>query len=151
MHEPCSGVTDGYSYEDPFTHLEGRYPQVWMADHHKNLSHQTRRRRLGTPHQRRMVRGVYIQRASSERLTVEAALKRYLAEISPNKRLTSAANEARYAKPLTQHMGKYSLATLSSESSGGATRSRMADQRVAVVAPVVVAGNLPTVMLSWLI
>lgn len=36
-----------------------------------------------------MVRGVYIQRASSERLTVEAALKRYLAEISPTKRPTS--------------------------------------------------------------
>src|SRR5690625_2963481 len=53
MHEPCSGVTDGYNYEDPLTHLEGRYPQVWMADHHKNLSHQTRRRRLGTPHRRR--------------------------------------------------------------------------------------------------
>lgn len=38
-----------------------------------------------------MVRGVYIQRASSERLTVEAALKRYLAEISPTKRPTSLA------------------------------------------------------------
>lgn len=62
-----------------------------------------------------MVRGVYIQRASSERLTVEAALKRYLAEISPTKRPTSAASEARHAKPLIQHLGKYSLAALSSE------------------------------------
>src|SRR5690554_3043800 len=62
-----------------------------------------------------MVRGVYIQRASPERLTVEAALKRYLAEISPTKRPTSAASEARHAKPLIQHLGKYSLAALSSE------------------------------------
>lgn len=62
-----------------------------------------------------MVRGVYIQRASSERLTVEAALKRYLAEISPTKRPTSAASEARHAKPLIQHLGKYCLAVLSSE------------------------------------
>lgn len=62
-----------------------------------------------------MVRGVYIQRASSARLTVEAALKRYLAEISPTKRPTSAASEARHAKPLIQHLGKYSLAALNSE------------------------------------
>ena len=62
-----------------------------------------------------MVRGVYIQRASSERLTVEAALKRYLAEISPTKRPTSAASEARHLKPLIQHLGKYSLTALSSE------------------------------------
>lgn len=52
---------------------------------------------------------------SSARLTVEAALKRYLAEISPTKRPTSAASEARHAKPLIQHLGKYSLAALSSE------------------------------------
>jgi len=36
-----------------------------------------------------MVRGVYIQRSPSERMTVEAALKRYLAEVSPTKRPSS--------------------------------------------------------------
>lgn len=30
-----------------------------------------------------MVRGVYIQRAPAERMTVEDALKHYLAEVSP--------------------------------------------------------------------
>lgn len=30
-----------------------------------------------------MVRGVYIQRASAERMTVEAGLKRYLKEVTP--------------------------------------------------------------------
>jgi hypothetical protein len=34
-----------------------------------------------------MVRGVYIQRAPAERMTVADALKRYLAEVSPTKRL----------------------------------------------------------------
>lgn len=33
-----------------------------------------------------MVRGVYIRRAQSERMTVEAALKRYLGEVTPTKR-----------------------------------------------------------------
>src|SRR5690625_853194 len=62
-----------------------------------------------------MVRGIYVQRASSERLTVEAALKRYLAEVSPTKRPTSAASDVRHSKPLIQHLGKYSLAALSPE------------------------------------
>lgn len=31
-----------------------------------------------------MVRGVYIQRSGSERMTLEAALKRYLSDISPH-------------------------------------------------------------------
>ncbi|HEX7326167.1 MAG TPA: site-specific integrase, partial [Rhodanobacteraceae bacterium] len=33
-----------------------------------------------------MVRGVYIQRAASERMTLAAALWRYLAEVTPTKR-----------------------------------------------------------------
>ena len=33
-----------------------------------------------------MVRGVYIQRSGSERLTLENALQRYLREVSPNQK-----------------------------------------------------------------
>jgi len=62
-----------------------------------------------------MVRGVYIQRAPSERMTVADALKRYLAEVSPTKRPSSAASDARHSKPLIQHLGKYSLAALTPE------------------------------------
>lgn len=62
-----------------------------------------------------MVRGVYIQRAPSERMTIEEALKRYLSEVSPTKRPASAASDARHAKPLMQHLGKYSLAALTPE------------------------------------
>ena len=36
-----------------------------------------------------MVRGVFIQRAASERMTFEAAMKRYLAEVTPTKRPTT--------------------------------------------------------------
>lgn len=62
-----------------------------------------------------MVRGVYIQRASAERMTVADALKRYLAEVSPTKRPASAASDIRHSKPLIQQLGKYSLAALTPE------------------------------------
>jgi len=62
-----------------------------------------------------MVRGVYIQRGPSERTSVEQALQRYLAEVSPTKRPASAESDARHARPLIAHLGKYSLAALSPE------------------------------------
>ena len=61
-----------------------------------------------------MVRGVYIQRAPAERLTVADALKRYLAEVSPTKRPTSAASDARHAnrrkRPPSKYMNLLALA-----------------------------------------
>ncbi|EKO3576822.1 site-specific integrase [Vibrio metschnikovii] len=62
-----------------------------------------------------IVRGVYIKRSSSERLTIEEALKRYLAEISPTKRPATAACDARHSKPIIKALGKYSLAALTPE------------------------------------
>ncbi|MBL1319688.1 MAG: site-specific integrase [Methylophaga sp.] len=62
-----------------------------------------------------MVRGVYIQRGSAERMTVAVALKRYLAEVSPTKRPSSAASDIRRSKSLIQSLGKYSLAALTPE------------------------------------
>ncbi len=62
-----------------------------------------------------MVRGVYIQRAPSDRMTIEDALKRYLSEVSPTKRPASADSDARHSKPLMQNLGKYSLAALTPE------------------------------------
>jgi hypothetical protein len=59
-----------------------------------------------------MVRGMYIQRAPSERMTVESALKRYLKEVTPTKRPFTQASDEQRAKPLIQHLGKYSLAAL---------------------------------------
>jgi integrase len=62
-----------------------------------------------------MVRGVYIQRSGSERMTLEAALKRYLSEVTPTKKPSTQRGETSKAKKLTAELGKYSLAALSSE------------------------------------
>lgn len=62
-----------------------------------------------------MVRGVYIQRSGSERMTLEAALKRYLSDITPTKKPSTQRGETSKAKKLTEHLGKYSLAALSAE------------------------------------
>ncbi|MCX2694088.1 site-specific integrase [Pseudomonas sp. DCB_CB] len=62
-----------------------------------------------------MVRGVYIQRSGSERMTLEIALKRYLTDITPTKKPTTQRGEISKAKKLTEHLGKYSLAALSAE------------------------------------
>lgn len=62
-----------------------------------------------------MVRGVYIQRGPAERMTVEVALNRYLREVTPTKRESTQAGERKKALALTRHLGKYSLAALSSE------------------------------------
>ncbi|WP_237173554.1 site-specific integrase [Paracandidimonas lactea] len=62
-----------------------------------------------------MVRGVYIQRAPGERMTVEAALKRYLREVTPTKRESTRISEHKKAQPLLRHLGKYSLAALSAD------------------------------------
>lgn len=62
-----------------------------------------------------MVRGAFVQRAPAERTTVEAALKRYLTEVTPSKRPQSQLGEQRRARPLIKHLGKYSLAALTPE------------------------------------
>ncbi len=62
-----------------------------------------------------MVRGVYIQRSGSKRLTLEKAFQRYLCEVSPTKKPTTQRAEATKAQQLIQHLGKYFLTALSSE------------------------------------
>ena len=62
-----------------------------------------------------MVRGIYIQRGPAERMTVEAALTRYLREVTPTKRESTQVGERKKALALIQHLGKYSLAALSAE------------------------------------
>jgi hypothetical protein len=57
-----------------------------------------------------MVRGVYIRRSGSEKMTLEAALNRYLSDITPTKKPTTQRGETSKAKKLIEHLGKYSLA-----------------------------------------
>jgi len=62
-----------------------------------------------------MVRGVYIKRATADRMTVSAAVDRYLKEVTPTKRPSSQEAEKRRAEILKSHLGKYSLAALTPE------------------------------------
>ncbi|QQN98426.1 tyrosine-type recombinase/integrase [Pseudomonas sp. SW-3] len=74
-----------------------------------------------------MVRGVYIQRSGSERMTLEAALKRYLSDVTPTKKPTTQRGEISKAKKLIEHLGKYSLAALSAEIIAGFRDKRLSE------------------------
>jgi len=68
-----------------------------------------------------MVRGVYIDRAPSERMTLRAAMDRYLAEVTPTKSKTTITREKNRVKPILKVLGDYSLAAI--------TPQRVADYR----------------------
>ncbi|MEO8999517.1 MAG: site-specific integrase [Rhodanobacter sp.] len=59
-----------------------------------------------------MVRGVFIERGASERLTFCKALDRYLAEVTPTKKPATQRTEIERAKPLRQYFGAYALAAI---------------------------------------
>jgi integrase len=59
-----------------------------------------------------MVRGVFVNRASSHRLTVSAALDRYHAEVTPTKRSSTAKRERALSKFVREELGDYSLVSL---------------------------------------
>jgi len=59
-----------------------------------------------------MVRGVYIQRSQSERLTVAAALDRYLSEVTPTKKASTQNAELNKSNRLRAAFGGYSLAAV---------------------------------------
>ncbi|PKM01302.1 MAG: integrase, partial [Gammaproteobacteria bacterium HGW-Gammaproteobacteria-7] len=62
-----------------------------------------------------MVRGMYLQRAPSERLTFEKAMKRYLTEVTPTKRPFTQKGEHQRSVPLIDFFGKYALAGVTAE------------------------------------
>ncbi|KAF3998521.1 tyrosine-type recombinase/integrase [Glaciimonas immobilis] len=74
-----------------------------------------------------MVRGVFISRSPSERMTFGAALKRYISEVSTTKKLKTQSSEAGSAKHLDKFFGKYSLAAVSSELVASYRDQRLAD------------------------
>ena len=59
-----------------------------------------------------MVRGVYIDRAGSDRILLKNALDRYLREVSSTKRESTAYAEQHKAKALKAKLGAYSLAAI---------------------------------------
>jgi integrase len=62
-----------------------------------------------------IVRGVYIDRAASERMMFSAAMDRYVAEVLPTKKPSTQRNERLVAKALKDYFGKYSLAAINEE------------------------------------
>ncbi len=60
-----------------------------------------------------MVRGVFINRADAHHLTLRVALDRYLSEVTPTKRPSTASRETRRAKSMRKCLGQYSLTALS--------------------------------------
>lgn len=74
-----------------------------------------------------MVRGVYLSRVGSERMTVEAALNRYLAEVTPTKKPTTQRSEGITAKHLSATLGKYSMAAVTGELAASYRDQRIAD------------------------
>lgn len=62
-----------------------------------------------------IVRGLYVQRAASERIAVEVALRRYLAEVTPTKKPSTQIGDGVKAKQLAAFFGKYSLAAVTPE------------------------------------
>lgn len=59
-----------------------------------------------------MVRGVYIDRASADRLLLKKAIDRYLNEVSSTKKASTASAERHKAKALKAALGSYSLGTI---------------------------------------
>jgi integrase len=62
-----------------------------------------------------MVRGVFIDRASSHRQKLTTVLDRYLSEVTPTKKPSTAVREKRRVKILKEHLGDFSLTALTPE------------------------------------
>lgn len=72
-----------------------------------------------------MVRGVFIQRAQAERLTLESALDRYLKEVSITKSIFTQRGETSKSKQLKAELGKYSLAAITPDLVAGYRDKRL--------------------------
>jgi integrase len=73
-----------------------------------------------------MVRGVFIQRGTAERLNFDDALDRYLREVTPTKKSATQRAEQLKSKPLREFFGGYALAAINVD-----LVARYRDQRLA--------------------
>ena len=60
-----------------------------------------------------MVRGVFIQRSASEKMTVAKALEKYELEVVPTKKPSTQQREGSRIREITAYFGQYSLAAVS--------------------------------------
>ena len=72
-----------------------------------------------------MVRGTFIDRGTSGQIVLSDSLDRYLSEVSPTKKPSTAASDQVKARALKKYLGGYSLAALTPE-----TVSRFRDDRL---------------------
>lgn len=72
-----------------------------------------------------MVKGVFIQRAPSQRLTLEVALDRYLKDVSVTKSIFTQRGETSKSKQLKVELGKYSLAAITPDLVAGYRDKRL--------------------------
>lgn len=76
-----------------------------------------------------MVRGTYLPRTGSERMTIQAALTRYLTEVTPTKKANTQRSEGITAKHLNTFLGKYSMAAVTGELAASYRDKRVAEGR----------------------
>lgn len=62
-----------------------------------------------------IIRGIYVPRNNSEKMTVSAALDRYIKEVIPTKKESSQRRDIGRAEFLKSKLGRYSLAALNTE------------------------------------
>ena len=62
-----------------------------------------------------IVRGIYIPRNRSEKITIIKALDRYLKEVTPTKKPSTQKLENKVSIVVRKHLGRYTLASLSAE------------------------------------
>ncbi len=74
-----------------------------------------------------IIRGIYVPRKDSEKLTVAAALDRYQKEISPTKKASTFDRERSRIRIVRNALGKYSLASLTSDTIAKHRDKRLAD------------------------
>jgi integrase len=74
-----------------------------------------------------IIRGIYVPRNNSEKLTVAAALDRYVKEVVPTKKEGSQRRDIGRAEFLKSRLGQYSLAALNSELIAGFRDDRLAE------------------------
>jgi hypothetical protein len=59
-----------------------------------------------------IIRGIYVPRNDSEKLTISNALDRYRKDVSPSKQVSARNREKSGIKQLKSSLGNYSLASI---------------------------------------
>jgi hypothetical protein len=77
-----------------------------------------------------IIRGIYVPRNDSEKLTISNALDRYRKDVSPTKQASTREREKSRIKQLKSSLGNYSLASLNSETIAQ-YKERLSDKRIA--------------------